>query len=78
MICKKKIKKNKYLSRMRNDKIFGTGTEEQVFSVIYGIKIMYFMRMINSSKCLKTKKDQVRNIVMNENGIDKFGLLLDI
>ena len=54
--------KNNYLSRMRNDKIIYTGTEEQIFSIICGIKIMYYLRIINNSKCLKTKKDQIRKI----------------
>ena len=36
------------------------------------------MRRINSSKCLKSKKDEVRKIEMNENGKGNFGLLLDI
>ena len=51
---------------MRKDKIYGTGTEAQIFSIICGIKIMYYMRTINSSKCLKSKKDEVRKIEMNE------------
>ena len=63
---------------MRNDKTFGTGTEAQVFSIICGIKIEYFMRIINSSKCLKNKNDQVKEIIINEKGIGNFGLLLDI
>ena len=72
------VEKNNYLSRMRNDKTFGTGTEAQVFSIICGIKIMYYLRIINSSKCLKDKNDQVKEIIINEKGIGNFGLLLDI
>ena len=72
------VEKNNYLSRMRNDKTFGTGTEAQVFSIICGIKIMYYLRIINSSKCLKNKNDQVKEIIINEKGIGNFGLLLDI
>ena len=49
---------------MRNDNIFSTGTETQIFNVICGI---YYMGTINNSKCLKTKKDQIRKIKMNEN-----------
>ena len=72
------VEKNNYLSRMRNDKIIGTGTEAQVFSIICGIKNIYYLRMINNSKYLKTKNDQVKEIIINENGIGNFGLLLDI
>ena len=35
---------------MRNDKIICTGTEEQIFSIIYGIKIMYYLRIIKNMK----------------------------
>ena len=59
---------------MRNDKIYGSGIELEVFSIICGIKIKCFRRKINISK---TKKDQVEKIIINEKGIGNFGLLLD-
>ena len=46
---------NNYLSRMRNDEIFCTSTE-QIFSIICGIKIIYYLRIINNFKCLKLLK----------------------
>ena len=39
---------------------------------------MYYLRIINSSKCLKTKENQVKKIEMNKNGIGNFDLLIDI
>ena len=69
--------KKSYLDRMRKDKEFGTGTEIQIFSIICGIKIIHYTRYINNSKCLKTKNDKIIKLVINENGIGNFGLLLD-
>ena len=68
------VEKKDYLSNMRNDKIYGSGIELEVFSIICGIKIKCFRRKINISK---TKKDQVEKIIINEKGIGNFGLLLD-
>ena len=48
--------KNKYIARMRNDKTYGSGNEIHIFSTMCGIQIKYFVRIINSSKCLKKKR----------------------
>ena len=63
---------------MRKDKIDGTGTEAQIFSIICGIKIIHYTRYINNYKCLKTKNDKIIKLEINENGKGNFGLLLDI
>ncbi len=41
------------------------------------IQIKFFERTINSSKCLKTKKDEINVQIFNEKGIGNFGILLD-
>ena len=62
---------------MRNDKTYGSGNEIHIFSTMCGIQIKYFVRTINSSKCLKKKKDEINVQIFNEKGIGNFGVLLD-
>ena len=68
--------KDKYISRMRNDKIYECRNEIYFFSIMCGIQIKYFVLTIYSSKCYKTKKDEINLQIINENGKGNFGVLL--
>ena len=71
--------KDKYISRMRNDKIYERRNEIYFFSLMCGIQIKYFfVRRINSSKCLKTKKDEINLQIINGKGKGNFGVLLGL
>ena len=63
---------------MRNDKSYWIGTEIYFFSIICGIQIKYFVRTINSSKCYKTKKDEINLQIINGKGKGNFGVLLGL
>ena len=69
--------KGEYISEMRNDIIYGAGNEIYFFSIMCGIQIKYFVRINNSSKCYKTKKDEINLQIFNKNRKGNFGVLLD-
>ena len=68
--------KDKYISRMRNDKIYERRNEIYFFSIMCGIQIKYFVLTIYSSKCYKTKKDEINLQIINGKGKGNFGVLL--
>ena len=49
--------KDKYILKIRNEKIYECRNEIYFFSIMCGIQIKYFV--INSSKCYKNKKNEV-------------------
>ncbi len=59
--------KDKFVSRMRNDKIYEYRNEIYIFSIMCGVQIKYFVLIINSSKCYKTKKDEINLQIFNTN-----------
>ena len=61
---------------MRNEKIYRSGNEIHIFSIICGIPSRFFVRTINSSKCLKTKKNEINVQIFNEKEIGNLGILL--
>ena len=69
--------KDKFVSRMRNDKIYEYRNEIYIFSIMCGVQIKYFVLIINSSKCYKTKKDEINLQIFNENGKGNLGVLID-
>ena len=76
-LFEKEEDKNNYISKMKTDKVYGTGMEVETFSNIFKIKIILYTRYINDKNLLKTDDDKVESIILENKYEGNFALILD-
>ena len=69
--------KNNYITKMKKDKVYGTGLEIETFCNIFKLKIILYTRHINEKDCLKKDDDKVESVILGNAYEGNFALVLD-